>query len=517
MGIPYYFYTLYKKYANDKLMIDEKEIPTVDHLFFDYNSMIHPCAHQILKEESNNYDDIEEKIIQECIQYMQYVLDIVKPRNVFVMIDGVAPRAKMNQQRERRYKSMFFKTLYGNDQMKWDTNKITPGTKFMQNIQHALHVYSKTLREINFVVSGADEPGEGEHKMIQYIESYCKDGSIMIYGLDADLIMLGLLYSQTKNITLLRDNNFNEKLPEIQKTFTYLDINELKKCICREIQNMANSKLDESRIVQDYIFLCFLLGNDFLEHLPSLIIKENGVNVLTKVYTDILVCQNAYLVNDPSKTTLSNRINVTFLTELFGRLSNSEDYFFAKVYKKCVYKDIVLEENESMIFYKEDCIHYDIPGYKKRYYSFYVVNNINQVCKDYIDGLYWVLGYYNKHEHNNWDWFYKHHATPFVSDLWKYLLDHGKDNVCQIQSSNPCTPIEQLFMVLPKQSLLNILQEDTSNIYERVSRIFRTNNSKELMAYYPKGLCIDMIHREYLWQSKIFFEHFDKQFLSVFF
>jgi 5'-3' exonuclease len=522
MGIPYYFYTLYKKYANDKLMIDERDIPNVDHLFFDYNSMIHPCAHKVLKEANSNQDDIENRIVQECGRYMQYVLDIVKPRNVFVMIDGVAPRAKMNQQRERRYKSMFFKTLYKNDQMNWDTNKITPGTNFMQKIQDELYTFAKRWSDINFVISGSDECGEGEHKMMHYIDSHCQTGTIMIYGLDADLIMLGLLISKNKNITLLRDNNFNEKLPEIQKTFTYLNIKVLKQCICREIQTMANLDLDETRIVQDYIFLCFLLGNDFLEHLPSLIIKENGVNVLTKVYTNILIERKDYLVNNPLETTLSARINLKFLEDLFGRLSKSEDYFFAHVYsvyrQKSVYKDIVVEEvYDSMLFYQDDCIKYNIPGYKKRYYSYYGITDINEVCKDYINGLYWVLGYYNKHEHNNWDWFYKHHATPFVSDLWMYLAKFDKDRVYEIETSKPCTPIEQLFMVLPKQSLLKILEEDASTLYNRVKRVFRTSNSKELKRYYPNSICIDMVHREYLWQAKIFFEHFDKQFLSIFF
>lgn len=527
MGIPYYFYTLYRKYANDKLMIDERSLPTVDHLFFDYNSMIHPCAHKVLKrlhDEDVTTLEIETEIIEECIMYTRYVLGLLKPRNAYVMIDGVAPRAKMNQQRERRYKSMFFKTI--NDEMgiaKWDSNKITPGTNFMRKIQQALTELVLELTNVNIFVSGSDECGEGEHKMMQYITLHCQTGSIMIYGLDADLIMLGLLSKSSDRIMLLRDNNFNEKLSEAEKTFTYLNIKTLKHCVCREIKTCSNIDLDEHRVVDDYIFICFLLGNDFLEHLPSITIKENGVTVLIKIYTKVLVeymqkRAGNYLID--KEVSLNKRVNLEFLKDIFGHLKNSEDYFFRNVYgvyqNRSTYRDIpVMESYDNMTFYQTDCIEYNKPGYKRRYYSYYGITNVNEVCRDYIHGLHWVLGYYNGHEHNNWDWFYKHHATPFVSDLFTYL-QHSEE-VLVIESSEACTEMEQLFMVLPRRSLLEILQEEGTDFYDRVQRIFRTRCSKELEVYYPSKICVDLIHKEYLWQSKVFFNQFDKKFLSIFF
>ena len=139
MGIPYYFYTIYKKYSNANIMISEHDIANqnVEHLFFDYNSMIHPCAHQALTclnpDEHPTTEEIEEEIIKACISYTRYVLNLLKPKHAYVMIDGVAPRGKIVQQRERRYKSHFFKHLNTEAQtvVNWDTNKITPGTGFM--------------------------------------------------------------------------------------------------------------------------------------------------------------------------------------------------------------------------------------------------------------------------------------------------------------------------------------------------------------------------------------------------
>jgi 5'-3' exoribonuclease 1 len=206
MGIPYYFYTLYKKYNKAKLMITEYDIAnmSIEHLFFDYNSMIHPCAHQALAQATPQtpQSELETQILEACLSYTRYVIDLLKPVHVHIMIDGVAPRAKINQQRERRYKSHFLKTLSTEqtEGVQWDTNKITPGTYFMKKLKTELVQFVTIMCRDNphvesINISDADEPGEGEHKMMKYIEETMGNtrSQIAIYGLDADLIMLSLL------------------------------------------------------------------------------------------------------------------------------------------------------------------------------------------------------------------------------------------------------------------------------------------------------------------------------------
>lgn len=516
MGIPYYFYTVYKKYHGKKndMMIDENRLRNlkVDHLFFDFNSMIHPCAHKVIEVigKSTSIAELEKKIIEECMIYTRYVISVLTPSHIYIMIDGVAPRAKMNQQRERRYKSQIVK-----DQV-WDSNRITPGTPFMASVRRALDKLKKDLEEkLTIIISDSDECGEGEHKMMKVIVNL--KGKIVIYGLDGDLIMLSLMHP-TKDIVLLRDNTFNDKLQEHQKVFTYLDIKQLGMAICDEVKAECRDKeLSNSNIINDYIFLCFMFGNDFLGNLPSLMIKENGVNTLTKYYVKTLMARRYKPLIECGK------IDFEFLKDLLWCMKSSEDYFFSNVYS--VYKNNKVSkktvdnnnDNSNIYLLSEDCIQYNKVGYKARYYLYYGIKDVDVLCHDYIEGLSWVLGYYNGHKHENWSWYYKHHCTPFVSDLYSYISKTQKLNMT-MPKTKPHSQLEQLFMVLPKSSLITILSEIDENLCSKVKRVLRSyKQSDDLCKCYPDILPIDMIHKEYLWQGKILFEPYNQKVLKLFF
>lgn len=57
-------------------------------------------------------------------------------------------------------------------------------------------------------------------------------------------------------------------------------------------------ELDFERVVDDFVFLCFLVGNDFLPHLPSLQIREGALDAILVIYKNLLPKLNGYLTEE---------------------------------------------------------------------------------------------------------------------------------------------------------------------------------------------------------------------------
>ncbi len=140
-------------------------------------------------------------------------------------IDGVAPRAKLNQQRSRRFRSA--KDLEEatknmpkqqnqsgkkdddgsrNSAGVFDSNCITPGTQFMVKVSETVKYFIRKKikedplwRNLSVIFSGPEVPGEGEHNIMQHIRDmrnqpgYQPNTRQCMYGQDADLIMLALV------------------------------------------------------------------------------------------------------------------------------------------------------------------------------------------------------------------------------------------------------------------------------------------------------------------------------------
>lgn len=402
MGVPAFFRWLSRKYPSVIVeCIEQKPITTngirvpvnsaepnpngieFDNLYLDMNGIIHPCTHPEDRPAPQNEDEMMEAIF-ECIDRL---FRIVRPRKLLYMaIDGVAPRAKMNQQRSRRFRASKeasekineIKRIRSELSLKgaslppekpkeehFDSNCITPGTPFMARLSKCLHYYihdrlnnDSGWRNIKVILSDANVPGEGEHKIMDFIRrqraqpDHDPNTQHVLCGADADLIMLGLA-THEPNFTIIREE-FKPNKPkpcdicgqlghEMQECtgaepnqreegntfgsecqYIFVRLNVLREYLERELQ-MPNLpfKYDFERVIDDWVFMCFFVGNDFLPHLPSLEIREGAIDRLVNLYKKTVYKTGGFLTD-------SGDVNLDRVQLIMSELGDVEDEIFKK-------------------------------------------------------------------------------------------------------------------------------------------------------------------------------------------
>lgn len=344
-----------------------------DNLYLDMNGIIHCCSHS----SKGTTPSSNAEIFMNIFLYIERLFDIIEPQKLlFMAIDGVAPKAKMNQQRSRRFKSILDseieKNLYHQLKTKfvaenrevpeepvhWDSNVITPGTQFMHELSIALKYFieykithDEKWKQIVVIFSDASVCGEGEHKIYNFIKSqrcqkdYNPNIRHVIHGMDADLIMLSLA-SHEPYFYILREvfeldpktdeekkhNNFigtlhnqenvnfcikmkikNKKYNKYKNrnyanvlatpsviNFTdswnelqILDLTILREYLAKDFEFQGQFSME--RCIDDFIFICFLCGNDFLPRLPSISIASGSIDQLILLYQNVLPVIGDYL------------------------------------------------------------------------------------------------------------------------------------------------------------------------------------------------------------------------------
>jgi len=489
MGIPAYFSHIIKEHRDVLKHISSKQFGRCTHLFLDSNSIIYDVMRNqcyeppTLKSERKQYDsDFEKHTIQEICKQLKYYISLISPsRYTMVAFDGVAPAAKLKQQQTRRYKNDYIKNRFNTSSEKpaWNTSAITPGTEFMKNLSTSVVEYFQN--EKNITVSGSNEPGEGEHKIFEWIRknknsSSMSDAKCIIYGLDSDLIMLALQHlHHCPQIYLFRETPHFIK--SIDKTLNpnelyALDIPNLGERVAKEMKTTPRR-----HAISDYIFISFLLGNDFIPHMPALNIRTNGIDRIFDAYKAT--------VSKKTHLTSGGKINWDAFKRFLGFLAKNEEHYIKYEYtlrekqenrvKKYLHTktaeeqwDVVPCVDRAVELY----INPDENGWKWRYYKSLLdvdtqLFTTKNICINYLEALEWTLHYYT-YGCKNQQWQYHYHYPPLLCDLFKSAP--AFDMTFLEKNMSTITAETQLAYVLPETSsylLSEKMREKMKDFYKK--------------------------------------------------
>ena len=513
MGIPSYFSFIVKNHGNIVRKLHRLN-KNVDNFYLDSNSIVYDCLRALEKEYNGNDEQFEKLLIEAVCKKIDEYIKIIKPKKlVFIAFDGVAPVAKLEQQRNRRYKSYlltFLKNEFEKQPDKWDKTAITPGTNFMESLANYTKYYyqnkEKSYNIQKFIVSTSNSPGEGEHKLFGYIRdnkvAHSKEVS-MIYGLDADLIMLALNHLPiSKQIYLYRETpefikSLNQDLEPNEPYF--LDIPKLAQIIRQDMNGFGkHSKIQETNRLYDYIFLCFFLGNDFMPHFPSVNIRTGGIHKVLAAYKNLFGKTDKNLTNGKTIYWSNVKILAEYLAES-EKANLIDEYKLRNRWEKRFYPNKTIDDKMKRldnIPTKERAVEKFIDpqryGWEHRYYKALFNIDINnywrkKICMNYLEGLEWTMKYYTT-KCSSWTWCYKYDYPPLWKDLVKYIPSWDTTMI-EENDSKPILPEIQLAYVLPRPSLKLL----PSTFYEKLMSDRKQN--------YPISCKIHWAFCKYFWES----------------
>ncbi|KAJ8601816.1 hypothetical protein CTAYLR_007475 [Chrysophaeum taylorii] len=442
MGVPAFYKWLEARYP--AIVVEECE---VDNLYVDCNGVVHPCCHPEGKPQPKN----EEEMVANVTKALDEIVERVKPKRlVYLALDGVAPRAKMNQQRKRRFcaardaeemaaaaeevRARSVGREFEEQRKRWDHNAITPGTEFMAKLGDAMRDWAESVvvrdPSLRVVLSDSGVPGEGEHKLVAHLRA--SPAPSVVVGMDADLVFLCLVLHNPR-LFVLRE----KRMVSIQR---------IRECLRVEFEPD-----DLEQFVDDFVLLCIFVGNDFLPPLPALSIPDGGLDLLLVLYERQglrLTEEKGSAVIVPNVAGLLGLLAV-LEPEILRRqrapteppLAQQED-FDAIDSPESFARMVEVRARERSIIPTEN-LRLGRGGFRARYHK--KINYEPRMCEAYIRGILFVSNYYRGL--TSWSWYYPYHYAPLADDLRRANAVDDRFDL-----GRPVAPLVQLVCVLPVAS-----------------------------------------------------------------
>lgn len=488
MGI-HGFYSQFIKKKYPEAIVDDRNLPQkVYGLYLDLNGLLHRCKFITFGGSEGDLDpalldNLRENGIKLDMSAQNRALRASKMteaqlletyKNVFstllitiitayspivelgLYVDGVVPNAKIQQQRQRREKAAQDRDKY----TPFDGNQITPGTPFMFWVDSMIKEWIERNLNRNFVptkiiYSNHLVPGEGEHKIMDHLrvlgkqfKGYHNEYSYIVYGLDADLIVLSLL-QELEGIYLTREDIVDN-----------INIDDLRIRISQEVP------------IADFCVMMSFIGNDFLPNIMSSNMTDD-LNAMFNVYKkkklplsiegkinwegmlSFLKGMDAYeQVAKYNKLALKDNIENSILNRSFRKVPGKGRQFIYEIYRNLWYQHVFKNYGNVAIAEKYSFDKNQVLS-KSGELKEGVIEEIDDMCYEYLKGIEWVLRYYTRGHHEiSHRWFYPYHYAPLMSDFYRYVENKKSVNyVVKYVPDGGYTVLHQLFSVIPKNSL----------------------------------------------------------------
>jgi 5'-3' exoribonuclease 1 len=538
MGVPKFWRWLSERYPLINLDVDEHSLPEIDNLYLDLNGLVHINTH------SNSLSGLiphlapappMDEVWVKVFAYIEMLLQMTKPqRLIYFALDGVAPVAKCCQQRTRRYKNVHEVGEYEASERRegrtvgddwFDSSCISPGTEFMEGLTAQIDFFIRwkfatdpAWRSLEVVVSGVSTPGEGEHKILNYLRQCGSEPNVRhcIYGLDADLIMLGLTTHQPYMMILREDvRSFTRSSPErgvlgVPPSFKALFLNLLREYMQVEVDAVPGLELE--RFIDDFVFVSLFMGNDFLPRVPTFEIGEGALDFLMEHYKqkwptvgyltelgvinwnslhcfmeDIMEFEDDVIyerIQGKSRkqqapmtpTRVLSSVKAIYSQEaerVEGDKGQTEE---DKSPSELTGEKVEVaagqagprepRENAETIVLKERLKGILSEGIEKVKATYYLEclrldigspdgpSAVLALAQEYLRGLQWVLCYYYR-GCPDWGWFYPGNYCPLTSELRdavRIIQAEANGTMLQFKRRRPLKVLEQLLIVMPRKS-----------------------------------------------------------------